>query len=299
MFDSRDPRATLAPPAPVSSVASAAGYIRFYSEPPADSDDLIKTWYARGQNFVLAFSEARAGASLRRVDQPDEYVVLLPDRASGAEIITPRERVSVAGHHLAIVPPGDSEVRVVAGGRLIRVLSLRSADLAAKAANAADYAADHAEVAPFEPWPAPPDGYRVRTYDLDVPDEPGRFGRIWRCSTVMVNWNDPRPGPRDTSRMSPHSHPDFEQCSLVLEGEYVHHLRWPWTTNLAEWRKDDHERIGSPSVTVIPPPTIHTSQAIAPGDNQLIDIFCPPRVDFSLKPGWVLNADEYPMSPLG
>ena len=111
----------------------------------------------------------------------------------------------------------------------------------------------------------------------------------------MVNVIYPQDGPRDETRLSPHSHADFEQGSLALQGSYIHHIRWPWTTNRRTWRADDHQACGSPSLTVIPPPAIHTSQAMGSGVNHLIDIFSPPRTDFSRQPGWVLNAAEYPM----
>jgi hypothetical protein len=298
-FDPRDPRSglaslTVATGAAPAGVAAAAEYVKFYELPPVEARG-EKTWYARGQNFVVAYTQADAGATLTRADQPDEYMLLLLDAATRVEISTPDERVAVPGRSLVIVPPGQSSAAVSAGGRLVRVFSARAADLTEKCANAAAYATPHPSVAPFAPWPDPPAGKRIRAYSVDVPPERGRFGRIWRSTNLMVNWGEGVAGPRDVKRMSPHAHPDFEQCSLVVEGEYVHHLRWPWTTNLNDWRADDHEAVGSPSVTVIPPTSIHTSQAVGQGTNLLIDIFAPPRVDFSEKPGWVLNADEYPM----
>ena len=299
MYESDDPRSRLATaqaaPTPAATAFGSSTYARFHATPPQSEDALQRTWIARGQNFIVVYAQAQAGAVFERKGQADEYVLLLPEADSAATVEANGERQEVGGFTVTMIPPGDSVVRVTAAGPIVRLFSIRSEDLAALASNAATYAGPHPQVPPFQPWPEPVGGYRIRSYSLDVPDQPGRFGKIFRCTTFMVNVFPPQMGPRDPTKLSPHHHDDFEQCSLAIGGTYVHHLRWPWTANLADWRDDEHEACGSPSIAVIPPRVIHTSAAVDPGANLLVDIFSPPREDFSKMEGWVLNAADYPM----
>jgi hypothetical protein len=299
MLDPSDPRASLSSygagtAEPVTEYVPAE-YARFYATEPQESTGEAQTWWVRGQNFIIAYSQVRPGARFARKAQPDEFAIMLCDRTSSAHVIASSGPLAVAGYSLTIVPPGDSEVVIDEGGRLIRMFTSKSSDLCEKCSNGASYDTRHPNVAELAPWPEPIGGYRTRSYSLDVPKVPGRHGTIFRCSTLMVNYVDVYDGPRDTTKLSPHSHDDFEQCSLLLEGECIHHVRFPWIQNFGAWLDDEHVRVGSPSVAIFPPPCIHTTMAIGLGRNQLVDVFSPPRVDWSEKPGWVLNADEYPM----
>ena len=292
-FDKGDLRSTLpssTATAPAPERFSGSEHVQFGDLAPAEKGDGISTWYARGQNFVVGYSELDGTASFSRTGQPDEYVVLLADDTLSASV----GDVTASGKTMIVVPPGDSTVTVTGQGRVLRLLTTRSSDIAALAANAGSYAERHENIADFQPWPEPVGGYRVRTYDLNVEPLKNPPFRLYRCTTFMVNFIDPKQGPRDPSKMSPHKHDDFEQCSIVLAGEYIHHIRWPWTTNKANWRADEHQRVVAPSVTVIPPPSLHTSEAIGAGTNHLIDVFSPPRADFSAMEGWVFNAADYP-----
>ena len=296
MYVASDPRSQLTATTATATSAATFGDVgigRHYAEPPQVEDEHQRTWITRGESFLTAYSEAQAGADFVRHEQADEYLLLIEDREVRAEVLWNGTVTPITGHSVTFVPAGQSSIRMLTPGVIVRFLTTAARDLAALAINAADYNRD-VNVPPVAAWPDPVGGYKARSYSLDVEPEAGRMGRIFRSSTFMINCQYPRTGPRDPAQMSPHDHADFQQCSLILAGSYVHHLRWPWTTDKRLWRDDRHEICASPSVTFIPARVIHTSEATGLQANILYDIFCPPRADFSGRPGWVLNADDYP-----
>lgn len=297
MYVNADPRSKLAADADdtgADAPVAPASYYHFDENHRCEEVDGVRTWYAPGENFIVVYSVAPEGARFERTNQPDEYALLLPDRESRVRIEWAGGETVVEGFSVTFIPPGPSNIHVERGGQVIRFFTRQAADLFDRARSlGADPERDR-NIPPLEPWPEPEDGFKVRSYSLDVPAEEGRFGRIFRSTNFMINPVYPRNGPRDRTKLSPHKHDDFQQCSLCLEGSYVHHIRWPWETNADLWREDDHIKCGAPSVAIIPAGALHTSEAVGTETNFLVDIFCPPRADFSAQPGWVLNADDYP-----
>jgi hypothetical protein len=298
-YSSDDIRSQLrtAPPAKAvdaSTPIRPAQWIEFHEGPPTEvGEHGSRTWIARAANLVIAYTEAVAGDIFTRTGQPDEYTVLMYSDSAAVTITGGGSTESVAEEAFVVVPPGDSEIRVDADGILIRLFSAVAADLADGALNAAAYREPDERAAPLVPWPEPVGGFALRIYRLaDTPVAEGRFGRIFRTTNLMVNFLAEEPRPRDVQKLSPHHHDDFEQISLAVKGRFMHHIRYPWGPDSTQWRADENREIATPSICVIPPPTVHTTQGVGP-HQQLIDIFSPPRDDFSAA-GWVLNAADYP-----
>src|SRR5690554_6412852 len=91
MYDPKDPRATLKSntetlPPPVDYADEEL--IEFHKVPPQESGPGFKTWYGRGQNFVLAYTEAEPGTVLERTDHPDEYMAFFPEKKTVVDIDT-------------------------------------------------------------------------------------------------------------------------------------------------------------------------------------------------------------------
>ncbi len=271
-----------------------AQWIEFLSSPPTEvGPQGSRTWVARAANLVIAYTLAKAGEVFTRTNQPDEYTVLMYSDSAPVTVTAAGSTAAVAEEAFVVVPPGDSEIRVDGDGVLIRLFSHQAEDLAASAVNAAAYAEPDERVTPMTPGPDPVGGFALRVYRLaDTPITEGRFGRIFRTTNLMVNFLAEEPQPRDVHKLSPHHHDDFEQVSLAVKGRFMHHIRYPWGPDSTRWRPDENREIATPSICVIPPPTVHTTQGIGE-HQQLIDIFSPPRADFAAA-GWVVNADDYP-----
>ena len=293
---SKLPAAPSAPPAAVdpSTPIRPSQWIEFLVEEPTERGTRGgRTWIARAANLVIAYSDAKAGEVFERIGQPDEYALLSYSGSAPVRVAAGSEGAEVDEEAFVVLPPGDSTVEVLADGPVIRVFSTAAPDLREAALNAASYAEPDPRATPLEPWPDPVGGFALRVYRLaETPIAEGRFGRIFRTTNLMVNFLAEEPSPRNPHKLSPHFHDDFEQISLALKGEFVHHIRYPWGPDSTQWRPDESRRIATPSICIIPPPTVHTTQGVG-SHQQLVDIFSPPRDDFSAA-GWVLNADEYP-----
>jgi mannose-6-phosphate isomerase-like protein (cupin superfamily) len=263
-----------------------------YDSPPQIRHaDGSATWLTRARTFVVAVSRVQAGSRLERTDNPDEHMLFVPKHMR-VSIEARGETASIdhADDTLVIVPPGASVVTCATEGYIARIFSHRAADLAAAAWNADRYPSDAPDALP----PPPPDGWKLRVYPLDRYVKPDSPARPFRSSNMLINAFVPRDFRRDVRKMTPHTHADFDQASLALQGEFIHHLRYPWTPDMTQWREDEHLHVGSPSVIVIPAQALHTTQDTGTGWAQLIDIFSPPRPDFVEKPGWICNEADYP-----
>ena len=284
-----------------STVPRKATKVVFRKAPPQVTDAKSKTWITRGGNFAVAVSEVEPGAVLERADNPEEYMVISGAQGASYDVTAGGKTIVAKADSLTIVPPGPSKVVATSSGLIARVFSRASEDIMKLAGNAATYADGAPELAPPDLWPAPHDGYKLRHYPLAQyadPKGPVIQPRVFRSTNMLVNLFVPRTTQRDTTQLSPHWHDDFEQASLTLFGRWAHHMRYNWTANLKDWLPDEHDEMETPSVVIIPATAIHTSRNVGDGPANLFDIFCPPRMDFARKKGFVINEDEYPLPDL-
>src|SRR5438552_15011338 len=125
MYDTSDPRSTLAPaassgvarPAPTQFAAADIG--KFYETAPQEDDANGKSWLIRSENAVIVYTDAADGARFVRDAQADEYVLLLPDRGVSATVTTPAGTTAVPGYSVAFIPAGDSEIRISGSGKIV------------------------------------------------------------------------------------------------------------------------------------------------------------------------------------
>ena len=246
-------------------------------------------WRGRGQNFLVEWVDCAPGAELLLAGE-HETILIMPD--ANFEIRwAGKPGMATAAPSVAITPVGEGTVTAPQGGTVIALSP--QPELAADVIDAGIYATPDRQVAaigaPYE---------RVGAQDVQIvdmarlrpPADRPRL-RVLQSASMSINWVVYE-GPRNRSELSPHAHKDFEQGSLAIHGQFVHHLRRPWGTNADLWRADVHHLASERSLLVVPPDVIHTTEGVGEGRHLLIDIFAPPREDF-IASGWIANSGNY------
>jgi hypothetical protein len=272
----------------------------FHETKPQQEGPGYRTWITRGGNFAVCLSEVEPGAVLERASEPEESMVILPPDGVSGSMEAGKEEIEAKADSLTILPPGPNRIRARSKGTIVRIVSKASKDLIALSANDVVYADGAPEVAPPDLWPPPYDGFRIRHYklaDYAKPNGERIQPRVFRSTNMLVNIFVHYRTRRDTTVLSPHWHEDFEQASLTLNGTWIHHMRYNWGSDLSKWRPDEHGEMATPSIIIIPARAIHTSRDVGEDgpESSLYDIFCPPRLDFASKKGFVINEAEYPL----
>jgi hypothetical protein len=254
------------------------------------SESPLVSRYVRGQNFLIEWLEAKANAPALVLSSDDETILLTFD--ASARIVGSLGESRVAGRTVVVLPAGDFQIYLQPGRAA--VLSTSRKGISASALNAGSYAKRDERVSLLENgWERRNGSKEIQIFEIDKVKAPASNPRLkmFQSATMSINWVD-YDGPRDRKSLSPHFHDDFEQASLAAAGNFVHHLRVTWGSDSDEWRDDVHMGAASPSILIIPPKLIHTSEGVGEGRHLLIDVFTPPRRDFIARK-WMLNASEY------
>ena len=245
---------------------------------------------ARGQNFIVDWIDTLNGFT-HSMTNAEEAILVLTDAEGHVDVSG--QSFEAAKRSVSILPPGDVSVTLAGSGRMVVLRSAFGTDDARQSLNQDAYdVADPKVVAPqrYDLQPGTP-GFRTHPIDSVRPASGRSRLKMLQSATMSINWVEYQ-GPRDRTQLSPHSHEDFEQGSLAIWGDYVHHLRVPWGPDSTLWRDDLHLPAPAPSLTIFPPGLIHTTQGQGDHYHLLLDIFCPVRADFRAK-GWIHNAGEY------
>jgi hypothetical protein len=205
----------------------------------------------------------------------------------------------VAAHSVAILAPGRYAVSGEPAS-LCAVIASQRADIAGRRVlNAQAYDEPDTRIAPAgRPYRRKQRSGAVEVLDIGAvmasKDKPRL--KMLQTETLSINIVEYE-GPRNRAELSPHSHDAFEQGSLAIAGNFVHHLRAPWGADAGQWHDDEHLQAASPSLLVVPVEMIHTTEGVGPGHHFLVDVFSPPRGDF-IANRWVANSGDYePVQP--